>query len=413
MKKYGKLIALVIFTAVIFGVFYVNAKTLTSTLPQFSFHKLEGNDQAVESLVVNGDIFSSIYGESFQIDQEGTKYRRDKSFIHRSVGYYRPIEIERLQNEYRNFMRGKEEDPNAFFENDDVLAYGSTPYDFWSFSFDNFTFEIAVLDKHTNKTTSFSLPIPNRKDFWYIEPYGVKFKDDTLSMVTMNSIYDELSEEENTQVHIYTFDTKKKQLINDEVIIDLTSRNSEVGYSSIDLMLNDKTDEDQLIVLHSFTSYMESSGNEIVDEYTEVVEMKEAIKYNFETGEKEEIVLPKDEDIGIPFAFVDNTLYFAKVANKNLTIIGYDSDGKKLKNNLDIPLINKYVSTSDIIYQGLVKDSVLYFVPSSIDYDELGSIIVVDLKSLTLSYSGQIAISNPPENGEWLDIYFNNPELKN
>ena len=75
MSKYWKSIVLFTFTAVIIGVFYVKADTVSNGFAQLEFEKKEGNDAAVEKLVINGDLFYGMFSfEPFRVDKQGTTY---------------------------------------------------------------------------------------------------------------------------------------------------------------------------------------------------------------------------------------------------------------------------------------------------------------------------------------------------
>ena len=403
MSKYWKSIVLFTFTAVIIGVFYVKADTVSNGFAQLEFEKKEGNDAAVEKLVINGDLFYGMFSfEPFRVDKQGTTYLRDESFSKRLKGFYPDLYIEQLQKEYRNFMRGKDEDPDYYYEDENILAYGDTPYEFWTY--DNYKFEIAVLDKKTNDTISFSLPIPNRGDYWYVEPYGVFVEGKELSIITVN---EKMSNEtiQSTTAHIYTFDLEKKQLINEEVIGSVDYSNDGEGYSEINLVKG----EDYFIIAGLTVTpveFDEESGN-----YNETGKLTNLIKYDIKSKHVEELPIPENEDIGIPFSLNGDQIYFASVEKNQLFLSIYNTETKKVTDKLEIDNINSYMSIYDI-QQAEVEDGKLYFVPSTQNVGELPSIVVVDLNNLTLDYIGQIVNTKPPENNEIVEMYFNYPELK-
>lgn len=406
MKKYWKIITLVVVIVAVFGTFYINNLNVSKNFPQFTFKKIEGNEDAVESLVVNGDLFWGIFGESFQVDKNGTKYLRDESFLKRMGMSYPSIDIEKLQKDHRQFMRGKEHDLDYYFENDDVLVYGATPYDIWSY--ENYHFEIAVLDKQTNKTTSFTVPIPNRSEYWYVEPYGVVYEDKTVSIITMNEkMTDDMNETESTDVHLYTFDVEKEALIKEEVIGNLSSEATETGYESVDILF--EKNSNQIIVIQSHITNMEIKEDS--DYYSEEIKVNKILSYNLVNGEVSEIKPPESETIGVPLTYNENNLYFARVDKGNLRLVEYDMNKEKEIAELEVPINNPYLHIGDI-YQALVKNNTLYFVPSSIAPGEDTSIIVIDLDAFTLDYYGKVENTNPVKMDEELETYFAGPELR-
>src|SRR5690625_2262754 len=254
MKKYWKLSLLTIFIIIAFTVFYMGAGTVSNSFAQLEVQKIEGDEKAVKDLSINGHLFTGMIGESFRVDQQGTSYLRDESFIKRLRGYYQDVKIEHLQKDYRGFMRGKQENSDYYFEDEDILAYGAIPYNL--LSYENYTFEIAVLDKQTGDEVSFTLPVPNRGDYWYVEPHGVFVDGNELSLVTVNDILNN-NEMEETSVHIYTFDLGKEQLINEEVIDSLNSAVTENGHHSIDILINEKSEDGQLFIIESLVEYID------------------------------------------------------------------------------------------------------------------------------------------------------------
>ncbi|MEI3612112.1 hypothetical protein [Pseudogracilibacillus sp. SO30301A] len=411
MRKYWKSIFLITFIVVVVGIFYIKADTVSNSFAQFKFEKKEGNDAAVEELVVNGDMLNGMFSyEPFRIDNQGTTYLRDESFIKRLSGVYPDMYIERLQKEHRKFMRGKVEEPKSYYEDENVLAYGATPYEFWTA--DNFKFDIAVLDKKTNDTVSFSLPIPNRADYWYVEPYGVLLDGKELSIITVNEATNNaMVESVSAQAHIYTFDIEKEQLINEEIIGSLDYTDDSEGYSDYSIF----KDGDSVIIAGLNITPVEYDEELEYDEepeyYEEVGELTKLYIYNIKNKDVEEISISEKEDIGIPISKDGDQLYFANVKNNQLSLSTLNTKTKKVTDTLEIDDIKSYMSI-DEIQQAEVKNGKWYFVPSTQNIEGFTPIIVVDLSSLSLDYIGQIVNTKPPENNETSEIYFNFLELK-
>jgi len=404
MKKYWKLMMLSAFTIIVVCIFYIRAGTVTNSFPTFTFEKVEGNETAVENLVLNGDLFNGMFNhESFRVDNEGTTYLRDEPFNDRFKGYYQDLYIERLQKEHRNFMRGKTEDPNYFYEDEDILAYGNTPYELWTN--DHYTFEIAVLDKQTNDIVSFSLPIPNREDYWYVEPQNIYVDGKELSFITLN---EKMNNEiiENTSVYLYTIDIEKEQLVHEEELGSLDYSNTGEGYSDINIL----KDERSLIIVGNIITPVEYDEN--LGFYEEIATINTLIKYNLNTREVEELSLPKDEELGIPVALNGNQLSFANAKKDELTLSNYNVEKQKVSGELEVDTFNLYMSITDI-FQAKIKDDKFYFIPSSNDLEELTTVLVIDITTLTVDYVGKIEHTKPFSNNVMMEVYFNNSEFKN
>lgn len=403
MKKYWKLTTLVLVIVVIFSAYYINNKDISKSFPQLRIHTLEGEEQAVNSLVINGDLSIGLYSmEPFRITNDGITYLRDESFVTRLKGYYYSAEITRLQEKYRNFMRGKEAVPDYYYETDEKLVYAAIPYNFNNFNNDHF--KIAVLDKQTNKTISFTVPFPDRGKYTYVDSYGMTYGDQKLHMVTINGNKD------NREVYLYTFDTEKEQLVNTQLVGELPAISYNTGYETVDVLFDESADSDQVIVIQSLIEYVEPSFEG--GRHTETVKTEKVIQYNLTTNVSEEISLAENENIGLPLAINQENLYFVTVDQQKLIIADYDLNGGEIKEQLEIPLTDADMSLSDV-QQAVMTDQTFYFVPSIIDRDSTGSIVIVDLDSFSLRYYGEIENTNLQKEGELVSGYFNRIEVVN
>lgn len=405
MKKYWKLIFLIMFVLLTIGSFYVKANTLSKHFPAFVFETIEGEERAIEDLIVNGDLFRgmSTY-ESFQVSHEGTSYFRDEPFAKRLKGYYPDTYIAELQKQYKSFMRGKAEDSSLYYEDGNILAYGATPYDIWTF--DNYRFDIAVLDKQTNETISFSLPIPNRGEYWHVEPHGVFVDGSELSIITVNEIMGNDMTENTASAHIYSFDIEKEELIDEQTIGNLDYSMMEHGHNDIRILV----EQENILIAEQHFRYIDYP--EQSDYYGETVTTNKLIAYNWKTKAEEEISLPNEAEIGMPIAIKDGVIYFANIEGKKLKVISYNGGEKSISGEREVELINNNVSGSDIA-QSPVENGKFYFVPSPQDLEQLTSITVIDLDSLTVDYHGKVEASHAPRQNETAEMHFYYPELKN
>lgn len=121
MKKYWKVIVVIAIAVVGIGTFYVNSAISVSKYPEFVIKKQSGDETEIKSLVVEGTYSGSVLNEGLKITADGSRYESDSSFIDLFKGYNPPL-IEQLQEEYRNFMRGKSGDISAFYEDKQFLV---------------------------------------------------------------------------------------------------------------------------------------------------------------------------------------------------------------------------------------------------------------------------------------------------
>src|SRR5690625_3866402 len=256
MKKYIKLVVLTIFIIVFISYFYVDVKNASRLFPNFQFEKIAGNEEVVEDLVVSGDFYYDFYGfQTFRVDSEGTSYFRDEPFLKRLDVFYSPIEIERLQKEYRSFMRGKDKFSGYFYETDEYLAYGATPFNVWGL--DHLEFEVAILDKQTKKSDSFRVPIPNRGDYSFVDAKDVFLNENEFYIVTLNEQTDQDGYITVAEVHVYTFDLDRQELIHDEVIGEIDYSNTIDGHHDVHIITDGQAENGNIIVVENAITYVE------------------------------------------------------------------------------------------------------------------------------------------------------------
>lgn len=416
LQKYWKLIVLTIITVFTLAVLYINQTTLSSHLLQFSIKKISGDNKEVESLVLTGDVSDGLYNfESFRLDNNGTSYSRDQPFFKRLSDDYQPLEITRLQQNYRNFMRGKDENIYSYYEDKQVLAYGAIQYDFTGMY--DFKFEVAVLDKKTNETVSFNYMIPNRADYAYVEVAGIEMVDENLKMITIN---DRDDDDLSTEVHVYTFDLKKKKIVDDEVIgkQHLLAQMDIEQEGFIQLLHGEFSDREHIIVsdIVTETERIDSvtENEELYDEefdYKEHVKDQKIIKYNLNTKTTDKIDLPKEVvKKGIPIVFDGRVLTFINT-DKELQLINYDTVKKRIEKEITINMDQSDTYLGDLFHslnRPRVKDGKLYYVDSDVNSNLKNgakNIVVIDLKTLDTLYEGTIEMDKPPRLENLDDLY--------
>lgn len=401
MRKYYLLIVLCLTIVIVFTTFYIKSLSVSNHYPTYTFETIEGDETVIKDFVIRGDLhLGHLHMEPFQVDHEGTTYLRDEPFLKRINTASYDLEMDRLQKEYRSFMRGKERSTAFFFESEEVLAYAATPYDL--FDYENYEFEVAVLDKETNETTTFFVPIPDRKDFWYVDVRGVHVMENELSIVSLNDRETD-DGDSRTEIHIYTFDIEKKELIKEEVTTELTSVYPENGYSTVNVLMNEQSDGESIILYQVKVEYTESEEEmEVGEERITIVSL---LKYNLKTGKIEEMSLPEKENIGVPIAFDGETLHFAGMEKGGISFTNYSTANKTFSAPLTIATNIDYYHIDELT-QALVRDNKLYFMPSFMEEINKHSLFVIDLEKLTKEYEGIIENKNPSFTNSNASVYF-------
>jgi len=410
MRKYGK--SLLIAVAILFGIgtFYMQSALSASKYPDFKLVKKSGDEAEMNPVVLDG-VYSqgsmNPINERMQVTAEGAHYSSEALYVEQINGDYQPFLIKQLQKEYRNFMRGKTNEPSAFFENEDTLAYGGINYDIRKLGGEpqNFTFNISVLDKKENETNTFNLDVPNNNNINNIYVEEVQMVNGELKVITVNSL---AGEQDDMELRVYSFDPTDQKLINDEAVITLPNQ-SETQYGEMNVLRRTSHDLEKNNIVISKRVMMDKQSEEGYD----VEEISsELLTFNLETNEKEEIKLTKEiPGDANPDFYDDTNIYFTWTDENGFEVASYSMESKKVENKTTIKLTNMIGENGDNGFISTVKDGKLYFVEQKIG-QEMPTVQVVDLQSGDSLYKGEITIADPSAEDEDYVLYLDNIEIK-
>lgn len=377
MKKYWILIVISVVMIVSIGTFYIQSVLAASDKPTFVIEKITGNEKEVDSLFMTGLYYDELkhVGEEFEMSLEETQYWKDMSFFKRvdnlydSPLYYSP-RIKELQKKHRNFMRGKHADVHLFYENKEFLAYADVSYKNPYTVSGDLQFTIAVLDKQTNKTTSFEQLVPNSGNFWYLDVLKVQVVDDQLKVITKNN----MREDDREEIHLYTFDIAKEVLVNDEVI--LSSKDIEDKYIEITtLEVDDPTREIEHMAFVKTTRNIDDEG------FVGDIVAEELIIYDFTLNTTKEVNPESPTEFGY---MEESNIYFNEISEGGvLRNAVYDIESEQIINSFDIELSNSPEGWSRRFNNGK-----LYIVYSTQHVENF--VTVINFKSGEILFEGEI-----------------------
>lgn len=410
MKKYGKLIILTAFIIGTIGVFYVTSAINAKNLPQFDIQTVFGDEQIKDDLIVTGVFGTTIFNEdSFRIEDGKTIYGRSKSFINHDKLFYNNKRIVDLQTEYRNFMRGKDNDEVAYYENEEKLVYGNVIYEYLGAG--DYAFEIDVLDKKTNKrVSSFKHHIPNRHDYWSIELAHTELIDDQLKIMTFN---DMVSSDNTKEAHVYTFDINEKKLISDEVIASLKLGRQDQGYTHMKVIHKANPYDSQVALYLEQVQFVYSDGEDVVSEYEDTVNYEErtvaegVILYDLANKTTEKMNLKEQfNNKAVPFYLDGHSLYFGTTLKNQITIEQYDLKTEKVTETVHLNINQAQFDNNNLLYANII-DGKLYYTPFyDTEYTKEQSVIIVDLNDMELMYEGLFQLKDGTITGDmYLYLY--------
>ncbi len=405
MKKYWKLTSIIAVIVLSIGTFYVNSAMSAIQYPEFVINKKSGNAEEIKSLVLEGGYHEGssmdYTNNHLKITSDNSEYRNGSSLIDLIIGRPAPM-IQELQEEYRNFMRGKSQSIDSFFENNKMLAYADVKYKIGSPTSRDFKFAISILDKDDGKTTSFNIKVPDSLVVDYIYVEDVQVVGNELKMITHNNT----SKNENyyNEKHIYTFNISTGKISSNETILSMPNQ-ADTDVNAYLIKTNPKQANENLI-------FSKTQGEIIQHEESDMSgkTSKELISYNIKTKEKETIELSdslKEDQISF---FDGSTIYFSKLSEQSLVVTSYSIESGQAGNEFTMQLSNETSNAEPPII--IVKEGKLYVTTHLTNLTTKASISVFDVKTGETLYEGEVEIKDPPKNMEEFELYIYEMSVK-
>ena len=333
----------------------------------------------------------------FKITSEGSEYRNGRSLLDQVRGQPAPI-IKDLQKKYRNFMRGKGQFIDLFFENDKVLAYADVKYNMSASSSRDFKFDISILNKDDGNTTSFNINVPDTSVAEYIYIEDVQLIGNELKLITHNTI--RKNESFFNEKHIYTLDISTGTITNNEKIFSIPE---EHGDSYVDARLintNPLQANENLVFLKTQNNFIQEEGSDGFKESSSNIEL---ISYNLKTQEKETIELPESlKDSQVSF-LEGSTIYFSKFSEQSLIVTPYSIENNHAGREFKIKLSNTINNEELPII--IVKENKLYAVSRLSDSKTNASVAVINVKTGETLYEGEVVRKNTPKSTQEFELY--------
>lgn len=407
MQKYWKTVTLIAFLIVGLTLFYIKAGSYTDHLPQYVFHTLEGDEEAMEPFVIRGAAnYTMLDTEFFEIGVNGTKYLRDEPFFNRMEDYdmYGYEADKERREEYRSFMRGKWGTENYFDESDDMLAYASVDSDL--FSFEQNKINIDVLQKQTDERTTFSIPISDYESYWYMDVLGIKVIDDRMYVFVEASKESEDVESEENTVRQYTIDLDTEQITGEKDVASVKSKNDENGHETLRILFNEGADDLSYLVVHDHISYE-------MDEFEDLETAQSSIKsmelHHIEDGEKQDVSIKELK--GYPVAWMDGHVYLAEFKKDQLEMMDYEIESGKVTATAEIGMASEMPLDSDELeYHGIFQNG-KWYVTTFQDGMTAAHVAVVDLENLSADYIGEMEMKLPDGDERREQLYRENSFL--
>lgn len=406
MKKYWKFTSIIAVIVLSIGTFYVYSAMSETQYPEFAINKKSGDADEIKSLELEGSYHEggsmSYVNTNLQITSDDTDYRNGRSIIDSIIGHPAPM-IQKLQEKYRNFMRGKGRSVDSFFENNKLLAYAEVKYKIGSFTTRDFKFAISIVDKDNGNTSSFSIKVPDSSVVENIFVEDVQVVDKELKVITHNSTRE--NGKYFNEKHIYSFDISTGKIVSSETIFSIPEQQGNAYIHAELVQTSHKQVNENLIFIKTLEKMIQDGESDRLEETT-----RELISYNLRTNEKETIKLPdslKEHQISY---FDGSTIYFSKFSGENLVITPYSIENDQANNEFTIQLSNETSDADPPII--IMEDGKLYVTTHITNLKTKASITVIDLKTSDTIYQGEVIRKDSPNSTEQFELYLYDMMIK-
>lgn len=392
MERYWKLMFIACLLVFGIGFFYLHDTFAEKELPEYTWEKQKGNDDVLEDVLVQAYIQDGSYiEEKIQIAGEKSKYASQLSFLETLNGAMDNLKIKQLQQEYRGFMRGKTENTYNFYENEQLLAYAdvTSEWDSSQFRQSDFALEVETLSKRDDKTTSFTIKLPNQDQYNYVDVGEVTVLGDKLYVLAQNDRL--VDDESQSEMRLYTIDLRNEKLMSQQ---RLFSDKEESSTGGREVTLLHDTDELQA---SKYIAVM-------VSEFDEDDEKKQLQLFDIEKQEEWSVDVPKkmlEQEVVAHMG--DETFYFLHGQKGKLSITPYLFAEQQMGDPIEVP-ISDAIDVNMMKYTKIIHDKLylLYNMNSSKEGESNSSQIsgnpplmyVIDLKDQALRYEGELTPKN-------------------
>lgn len=338
MKRYVKLIIIAIVILLSIGVYYIQPMFSADERPEFKIIANSGDETLSENMVLKGYYSENVMlgmgiGDDLKITSKGTTYYSESTNSFQSQTSESDYEkINQLQEDYRSFMRGKEPNLANFFEDDTLLAYAELTTNNYSSVTEDEEFKIEVLNKKTNKESSFSVDLPKGTNYSYMYIEDIEVANNQLIIVTNG--YSLNNENEQDEHHFYSISLPNEKIEKDESLqLDLVNLDGkQIQY--VELLSGMNTVQTSKFLVYRVEIGDEQSEKELYEDQEIYETTYELIGVNIETGEQFLIDLSDEvgnQALSSAFSIEKDILYFYKKNKETITIYTYSLEQKELR----------------------------------------------------------------------------------
>ena len=402
MKRYlcSIIIGMVVILSI--GTYYVKVASSASSLPKYTFKKLEGSDKELDPVVINATLENgSNFYEPLTIESNKTTYASERSYLENLTGRQDHL-IERLVKEHRSFMRGKDS-ISSLYEDDDFLAYARVNSKYTKSGNMEAKFDIGLLEKKDEEETSFQIELPNQGRIMNADVRDVQLVHSKLQVLTMNDVNSN-NEKQTKEVHLYTIDVANKKILSDKTLVSETfTYPDQVDF---EMPIDVAPSQPNNVVLISLIK-----GVNHEDGFEEKLKESKLLSYNYETEKLETVKKgPLSLDMARSGYADGKNLYAVEMKSGKYRIKTFDLSSQSLTDDTELDI----AANKEEQYTAAFKNGRVYFLLNGMNQEgktnKPAKLLIADIKTGRTLYKGETVINK--KNSKSFGLYIDDLEIK-
>lgn len=315
VKRYWKIFTLGLLTVFIIGFFYIQSGLAAKKDIKVEFEKISGDENEVENIYFYANYEIGDIYQSLQISNKETVDRSQFSLLQSLNRDYSAPVYKKLVEKHKSFMRGKNNMPESFYEDENILAY----VDLSNKSERKFSLDIDVLSKKTDERTSIQLEFPEKGKYNWVNVAEVQSINSKLKIFVRG-----FKPDGSTDILLYTFNIEKQEIEKSEVI--LSTGEIEKQWSDIRIINDSQSIEyEKYFLFNVETQEVRYEGEPSMEKEGTTVFSNKLVAYDIENGQVKNIEIPEGKNSILDLSSIHGTtLYVPSQMESKYEINQYD-----------------------------------------------------------------------------------------
>ncbi|MFC0015574.1 MULTISPECIES: hypothetical protein [Allobacillus] len=382
MKKYIKTVVLIGFVVLSIGTYYVYTALASSENPELSVETVSGDETLLEPITLLGVHSKESMYNRFKLDQKGSTYESDLNLIDQIDGTFQ-VTKQRLEHDYRSFMRGKDFYSGHIYEDAEQLVIVESNF--------NRTYENDIsltaswLDKNTEKSSSIDVDFPGN-NYSFANIMDVQMNDNVIQVFA--NMHVNTRNDNYTEIHLMEINADTEELIGQKVLLsgdEESDENSSVNFTTLRGSVEWAPNE-YIVIRKQAYQFDEAT-------HTEQITNENLYAYDVKNKQMKELDMPEDFTTRHVDSFDGSTLYYYDELAEGLRINSYQIEEGSFSEDLLIDV------DSISFYPSLTHQGNLYLVTNT---DKEMYLQIFDLSDGQSLYKGKI---NATENEDLEDVH--------